>query len=340
MTPRTLLIREPELARFVSGGTLADRAYGLLQQQRTVWPLARDGYNSLASVRVRSFSLDRFLVKVQYNPGRMTSTSARVDPESIRQRKCFLCPDNLPLEQRGIGYGSEYVLLCNPFPIFPEHFTISHRDHVPQRILPAFGTLLDLSRDLRSSYCVIYNGPRCGASAPDHLHLQAGNKYFMPVDSEFESLARSPSARLTASGGLQTFSVSSYLRRFLAFQTADRETLLRCFRTFYELYGSLKAFEDEPMMNIIASYDDNGWRLLIFPREKHRPEFYFFEDERQIMISPAAVDLGGVCITPREKDFEAVTEGDIARMFEEVSLAPRAFDELVGKLKESLRSES
>ena len=127
-------------------------------------------------------------INAQFNAGRMTSTSAKVDPKSISERKCFLCEKNLPAEQKGILYNNKYIILCNPFPIFPTHFTLTHKEHQPQRILDTFSDMLDLSKDLSKHYSVIYNGPRCGASAPDHLHFQAGNKYFMPIDDEFHQI--------------------------------------------------------------------------------------------------------------------------------------------------------
>ena len=121
-------------------------------------------------------------MKVQFNPGRYISTSAKVDEKSINDRKCFLCPANLPEEQKGILYEEEYLILGNPFPIFPEHFTIPNINHVPQQIKNNFPLMLKLTKDLSKHYVVLYNGPKCGASAPDHFHFQAGTKNFMPIE--------------------------------------------------------------------------------------------------------------------------------------------------------------
>ena len=170
-------------------GTLpASKAHALLEQQKGAWEMLRNGYDTLRTVRTRVFEFDGFQVKVQFNPGRLTSTVAKVDAASIKERKCFLCTENLPPAQRGIPSDGDYLVLCNPFPIFPEHFTISSVRHTPQLIRDSFGTLLNLTRDLGSRYTVLYNGPRCGASAPDHLHFQAGNRSYLPIDAEYQAL--------------------------------------------------------------------------------------------------------------------------------------------------------
>lgn len=140
-----IIISEAELAPFAAANNPADRAHALLLQQKGAWDLLRKGYDSLQNVRTKAFDFDGFQIKVQFNSGRMTSTVAKVDAASIRERKCFLCAENLPAAQRGIPCDGGYLLLCNPFPIFPEHFTISCLQHTPQRILDSFAAFLDLT---------------------------------------------------------------------------------------------------------------------------------------------------------------------------------------------------
>ena len=153
--------------------------------------MLRSGYDTLQSVRTKVYDFGGVQIKVQFNPGRLISTSAKVDAASIKERKCFLCAENLPPAQRGIPCDGEYIVLCNPFPIFPEHFTIPSLHHTPQLIRDSFAALLRLTRELGSRYTVLYNGPRCGASAPDHLHFQAGNRSYLPIDAEYDALASS-----------------------------------------------------------------------------------------------------------------------------------------------------
>ena len=173
---------------FVEENNYSDAAARLSEIQKEQWPMLNAGFKSLETVKSKSFQFDGYKIKAQFNAGRMTSTSAKVDPKSISERKCFLCVENLPAEQKGILYNDNYIILCNPFPIFPTHFTLTHKEHTPQRIIDTFSDMLDLSKDLSKHYSVIYNGPRCGASAPDHLHFQAGNKFFMPIDDEFHQI--------------------------------------------------------------------------------------------------------------------------------------------------------
>ncbi len=213
-SPDQIAIWETELGPFVAGHGLASRAHALLKQQKGGWELLRNGYDSLRSVRSKVFEFDGFQVKVQFNPGRLISTMARVDAVSVRERKCFLCPENLPADQRAIRCEEGYLLLCNPFPIFPEHFTIPTLRHTPQLVRESFGMFLGFTRELGSRYTVLYNGPRCGASAPDHLHFQAGDRSFLPIGLEYrrnEESLRKPALRVGCLAGVEAGALSSAL---------------------------------------------------------------------------------------------------------------------------------
>jgi len=170
-----------ELAPYISGTTLASKAHALLEQQKRAWEMLRNGYDTLRTVRTRVFDFDGYQIKVQFNPGRLISTVAKVDAASIKGRKCFLCTENLPPAQRAILCDGGYMVLCNPFPIFPEHFTISSVHHTPQLIHDSFASLLNLTRDLGARYTVLYNGPKCGASAPEPLALP-GRRAVIPAN--------------------------------------------------------------------------------------------------------------------------------------------------------------
>ena len=323
------VVMAPEdLERFGAGASFSSISAALLHHQRENWPLLRSGYASLASVETRSFEFDGFVVKVQFNPGRMTSSSANVDEQSIRGRRCFLCLSHLPPKQRGVAFGDSYVLLCNPFPIFPGHFTIPHREHIPQRIEESFGVLLELAKAMGDRYIVFYNGPRCGASAPDHLHFQAGLKGFMPIDAEYPEVIRRYGRVVKENQDLRSVAVEGYLRRFIAFESSSRPILEEAFAGLLVRLKLVLSENEEPMLNILAAYEER-WKVLVFPRARHRPSFFFAEGDGKMLISPAAVDLGGVCITPLEKDFHRVTRELVVKMFEEVTLGKAEFDEVV-----------
>lgn len=306
--------------------TLSSQIKNLLDSQIVDWELAKNNYKGLESVKVKDFSFDGFSIKIQFNPSRIISTSAKVDAKSIQERKCFLCKENLPKVQTGIDYKNEYIILVNPFPIFPEHFTIPKVDHKPQRIKENFEDILDLSKDLQDRYAVFYNGPKCGASAPDHMHFQAGIKNFMPVDYEFESTQK---ITLSNSDNLKISYTENYLRNFISLESPDKYQITNAFNKVYDSIEQVEAKDDEPMMNVVASYQNDEWRIIVFPREKHRPSHYFEEGEKQILLSPASVDLGGVCITPREDDFNRITKRDIKDILTQVGVGKEKFDKII-----------
>jgi hypothetical protein len=306
------------------------RAARLLDEQKREWDLLRGGYDSLARVETRTFEFDGFHIQLHFNPGRLTSSAAKVDAKSIAQRPCFLCPQNRPREQRAIALHDDLVLLCNPFPIFPEHFTIPTLAHRPQRIRPIFPLMLDLARELRPRFTVFYNGPQSGASAPDHLHLQAGNVNFTPADREYAAL---PKARLIETEHLRAFAVDRYLRRFVSFEGRDRERLARAFDL---VHAALETGADEPMLNVFASYANDEWRVTVFPRARHRPAAYFADGDARLLLSPGAVDMAGAVIMPVERDFRRITKDDLVRMYDEVTIGAEQFARLIDAMQQGL----
>lgn len=328
------LIKDNKISESINADEFANASERLLKLQLENWVQLKKGYKSLATVKTKSFWYSGFKVLVQFNPGRLKSTSAEVDKESINERECFLCAVNLPEEQKGIGILRKYLILCNPYPIFPEHFTIASLEHQPQEILSSFEDLIDITRKLSSKYSVIYNGPKCGASAPDHLHFQAGTKNFMPVEDEFNYLKNEYGEILTETSNLIISAVDDGLRKFISFEARDSKLLNEIFYKFYNVYTSLNSNKEEPMMNIISNYEEEfGWRVIIFLRNKHRSSHYYLESKEKIMVSPASIDLGGLCIIPVEKDFKKVSREIIAEIFYEVSLFQEGFVYLKSALK-------
>lgn len=307
----------------------------LLEEQREEWPLAAKNYKGLASVKVKRFAFDHFNIFAQFNPERIRSSAAKVDKKSIEERPCFLCEKNLPAEQKALLFNEAYLILVNPFPIFQEHFTIPHLEHKPQRIKGNFRPMLDLSKAMHH-YIVFYNGPKCGASAPDHFHFQAGIKGFMPIDYEYAALKPGFST-LFASDELNIYSADKYIRHFIALEGNDPEKLTRAFNILYDKLAE-QPHEEEPMMNILAGYWDDHWRILVFPRKKHRPGQYYKEGDENILISPASVDFGGTLITPLEKDFEKLGQADIKDIFEQVTISSEDHLVLSGDLKATFSS--
>lgn len=301
----------------------------LIESQLREWDLAGNNYRDLAHVMVRTVRMESgCTIKIQFNPARMRSSAARVDKRSVESRPCFLCRENLPARQRGLGFGDRYLILVNPFPIFPRHLTIPLKDHVPQLIRGRFGDMLELSRYLKD-FSVFYNGPLCGASAPDHFHFQAGSKGFMPVEEEAEIFERKPVA---GDGTAVITTIEGYHRHTLVMEGTAAKPLVMWFEKIYDILQHLQGGDDEPMMNIIAGRHGGGWRVFLFPRRVHRPAQFFEEGDGQILLSPASVDFGGVWITPRREDYEKIGAADVTGIFDQVSLGKAHWAELLKRL--------
>lgn len=319
-----------ELNQFISERKLSEAVNKLFELQCNDWQLCRENYNQLKNIKIKEFRFGSYKIKAQFNPGRIVSTSAKVDPQSIKERKCFLCEENLPPEQKGIIYEDSYSILVNPFPIFPLHLTLTSLKHQQQRIIDTFPDLLNFSLDLSKDFTIIYNGPRCGASAPDHLHFQAGNKFFMPIDDEADLIANEFGEIIIDTEDIVALAVDDGLRKFLLFESFKKDLLIELFNKFYKLYSELMNDNQEPLLNIISFYDDEfGWRVIIFLRAKHRSHHYFEEGEKQILVSPASIDLGGVCIFPKEEDFNKVNDQLIKEIFSEVFIDKSVLNQLV-----------
>ncbi len=300
----------------------------LLQEQLDVWELARTNYEALKQVKVKELKFNQFTIKVQFNPARILSSAAKVDSKSIQERKCFLCQQNLPAVQKGIPFGDKYIVLINPFPIFPKHLTIAACEHVDQRIINRFGDMLDLAYNL-DEFTIFYNGPKCGASAPDHAHFQAGNKGFLPIEKEWKIMKDSEVLKYQSAN---LFILRSYLRGTLVIESESKESAVHLFEHIYSSLN-IRPDEEEPMMNILTWFEAGKWVICIFPRTLHRPSCYSAQGNDNILISPASVDMGGVFITPLEKDFEKISARDIVNILQEVCMNELELERIVEHLK-------
>ncbi len=311
---------------------LQDQTDALFEEQRTSWPLLGANREKLEEALHRQMEFDGYTIHVQCNPKRIVSSAAKVDRTSIEQRQCFLCSANRPPEEKSLWFGDDYEILCNPFPIFSTHFTIAAASHRPQVILPDFDRYLDLTRSL-NRMVVFYNAPNCGASAPDHMHFQAGNRGLMPVDGELSSLRDRYGRKVIDTPSLKVTAIEDGLRRFLVMESPLKKPLLEVFTSAFRFMQERRP-EEEPMINMLAYHRENGWQLLFFPREKHRPWQYFEEGERHILLSPASVDMGGSLITPLEKDYHQLTRENVEDIFHQISFSSRDFNELLSALKQ------
>jgi ATP adenylyltransferase/5',5'''-P-1,P-4-tetraphosphate phosphorylase II len=242
-----------------------------------------------------------------------------------------LCKENRPKEQDAIAFGEDFLILVNPFPIFKTHFTISCNSHIDQRFIPNVQSLLELARAMEG-FTVFYNGPECGASAPDHLHFQAGENGFMPIGEEFNRL-KSTARKLFSGAETQVWAFDNYLRKMISVETSSLEEGLRIIDIYYTHFQAMQPEKMEPMMNALCSFSEEKWTIHLFPRKAHRPTHFYEEGEKQILISPGSVDFGGVFILPRREDFDKITKEDIANILEQVCVDQDTFLELIEKIE-------
>ena len=299
-------------------------------RQLEMWEDARHRFRDLKHVEVRQLS-DQ--LKVQFNPARIVSTGAKIDKHTLGERPCFLCERNRPKEQMTKQIDDHFQLLVNPFPILPVHFTIPATKHQPQSIYRHYGEMHRLL-SLHSELMAFYNGPKCGASAPDHLHFQAGTSGVLPLQTNWQRLSRN----LTDVISLNDEEKISVLRDFLvpAFviisksEDSDEELFHRLYRSM-----PMRGDESEPMMNIIAWRKGDEFISVVIPREKHRPDAYFAEGEAQMMVSPGALDMAGLIITPREEDFSKINLDKATSLLRECGISAEKMEAIVSNLKAS-----
>lgn len=312
-------------------GSLAGLSGALLRKQRNNWPAFADGYAALEKSLVKEIDGGKWKVQIQCNPRRIVSSGAKLDPEAIKRRPCFLCSRNLPAEQEAILYRKDYNLLCNPAPIFPGHLTIAARRHIPQELRKNVETLLLLADDFGPGTTVFYNGPKAGASAPDHMHFQAAPSGLMPIEEE--AFRKGGAAEVKTINGVAITRTVGLARGVIVIEASQAEALVGVVDRILDIMGSARADTDsEPPLNIFCSRVGEGWKLLLCPRIKHRPDAFFCEGDKQIVVSPGAADMGGVVIAPRERDFHRLTAELIADIYREVAFGDAATEKILSKL--------
>jgi ATP adenylyltransferase/5',5'''-P-1,P-4-tetraphosphate phosphorylase II len=287
----------------------------LFEQQMRQWPQLRRGLEGLTQAETRRLRVKGFDVFVRHIPHRVASTTAAVDAESIAARPCFLCAKNLPHEEKGLPFDDEFTIYCNPFPIVSRHLTISHREHCPQRIARHFRKMLDLTSKL-PGYFVIYNGPECGASAPDHMHFQAGSRELFPIETD--------AVRLTG------LTIRGYARNVFVFRSTDRSAIIAGVERAIDVLEEITGRQPEPMVNIAVFYEAGEWVTYVFPRGKHRPSCFH---SGELTVSPASIDLCGIIAVPKRADFEKITADAIVDIFREVTLPDAQFEEAAAWLE-------
>ena len=302
-------------------------------RQLEKWDDARLRYQDLRNVKTRELVVGTSTMKVQWNPARIVSTGAKIDKQTLAKRPCFLCEQNRPKEQVKKSIDGQYELLVNPYPILPIHFTIPSVKHEPQLIRNSYSEIHKLLTEY-PSMMVFYNGPKCGASAPDHAHFQAGTSGVLPLQMAWQRLSRNlkPILNLNDEEGISL--IEEYPCPALLIHSKSEYSDEQLFIRLYEALP-LPEGEPEPMLNIVSWRHDADYYSVVFPRKKHRPDCYFTEGCNQFIISPGALDMAGFIVTPRKEDFERITPEVALGILNEVSLQPDELQQVIDKLQAS-----
>ena len=298
-------------------------------RQLEKWEDARQRYHDLRSAKTRELAVGTYSIQVQWNPARMVSTGAKMDQKTIAERPCFLCEKNRPKEQIKKEVDGQYELLVNPFPILQQHFTIPSLKHQPQRILESYGEIHKLLEEY-PEMMVFYNGPQCGASAPDHAHFQAGTSGLLPLQKSWQRLSRNLTLLISLNDDEDISLIDDYPCTALLIRSRSQYGDEQLFRRLYE---ALPAVEPEPMMNIVSWRSNDDFLSVVFPRTKHRPDCYYKEGNEQFIISPGALDMAGLIITPRQEDYERLTPEMALSILDEITLKGEPLQQFIDSLK-------
>ena len=304
-------------------------------RQLEKWEAARQRYHDLRASKTRELVVGSSSIQVQWNPARMVSTGAKMDKKTIAERPCFLCEQNRPKEQIKKDIDGQYELLVNPFPILPQHFTIPSLKHQPQRILNSYGEIHKLLEEY-PEMMVFYNGPQCGASAPDHAHFQAGTCGVLPLQMSWKRLSSNLTKIVSINDHEDISLIEDYHCTALLIRSRSQYGDEQLFR---RLYDAMPEMDPEPMMNIVAWRRDEDFLSVVFPRTKHRPDCYYAEGDEQYIISPGALDMAGLIITPRQEDFDRLTPEKALSILDEITLKGEALQQVLDTLKSSSGSK-
>lgn len=285
--------------------------------QLDAWALANSNYAALENVERKVFDIDKYKIVVQYNPTRKISTAANLSTQALAKRPCFLCSQNRPAEQISLPFyskkGATYWVLVNPYPIFPHHLTIVNDEHQPQQLLGRIADMAELS-ELMPQMMLFFNGAKCGASAPDHMHFQASDKNLWPLITDFEQAE--PFVLKNANN--VTISIAKRLGRLIyKIQSTDAsvvETELKQIIAYHDV--------TDEKINVMMTFDNEMLTTYLVPRKNFRPWQYSASVDEQLLISPASVEVGGIFITPVKQHFDKITSDDIQSVLNQVCFSP------------------
>ena len=313
------------------------RIHKFVGDQLSRWPLACDNFRALKNVRVREIEVGGLTVKLQFNPARIVSSAAKLSKEEIAKRRCFLCRENRPGVQNFIKFegrkGKKYHILVNPYPIFPDHLVIAMNKHVDQSIWNRYVDMLDLARKY-NDFTFFYNGPKSGASAPDHHHFQGAPQGLMPLENDVDALIASQDDALKYVSSVQDADIYHYDKFTNGVFVLRAKTSKSAAKMFYRLLdcAEIQEGENEPQINLFTYYRDREFRSIIVFRRSHRSHHYFSDGPDHLTMSPGCADMAGVFIVPVEAEYDKITPELLSEMLQEVSVPKEEQDRVIWRL--------
>ena len=296
-----------------------------IRDQLSVWPLAAANFRALKTMRVRPLTVGGLPAKIQFNPSRILSSTAKVDEASIAARPCFLCPGNRPPEQFHIKFegrkGRGYNIQVNPYPIFNRHLVIARDEHVPQAIWHHLPDMLDLACSYQD-YTFYYNGPMAGASAPDHLHFQAVPRGSLPLETAVDAFLDGPGEALSAVKDARLYHFRQFTRGIYCIKAETTKSLAKLFYQFLDCCPVLDPGL-EPRLNLYAWYNPVRceYRVMAVLRTELRSHHFYTDGHDHLTIGPGAAEMAGVFVAPCEEDFEKATPQQLEEILAEVSVS-------------------
>ncbi|MGN1234277.1 MAG: DUF4922 domain-containing protein [Candidatus Cryptobacteroides sp.] len=311
--------------------------------QLSRWTLACNNFRALKNVKIKTMDIGGLQVKLQFNPARMISSAAKLSKEDIAARKCFLCRENRPGEQIMIKFegrkGKKYHILVNPYPIFPDHLVIAMATHTEQSIWKRYVDMLDLAKKYQK-YTFFYNGPRSGASAPDHHHFQGAPQELIPLEMDVDRCLKMKDPVLEQVASLQDAELYHYRRFTTGVFVLRSDTAKSAAKLFYRLLdcADIPEGEKEPLINLFSYYKEGEFRSIVVFRSRHRSHHYFSDGPDHLTMSPGCADMGGVFIVPVQKEFETITQELLSEMVAEVSITKQEQDLIIHRLTRTQKS--
>ena len=309
----------------------SDVLHKFVGDQLSVWHLACENFRALKSIQEREVEVRGLKVRLQFNPARIVSSAAKTGKADIAKRRCFLCRDNRPAEQTFLKFegrkGKKYHILVNPYPIFPDHLVIADTKHTDQTIRHRYVDMLDLARKYEG-FTFFYNGPKSGASAPDHHHFQAAPNGLIPLIDDVER------GDLRYIASLQDASLYHYPKFTNGIFVLTSDTAKSAAKLFYRLLdcAELQEGDTEPQFNLFTYRSGKQFKSVVMFRRSHRSHHYFSEGPDHLTMSPGCADMGGVFIVPVEDEFHKITPELLSEMLTEVSISAQTEEKIIRRL--------